>query len=222
VIPSLHQVPGIVQAEDYNTGGEGVGYHDSTPTNLGDAYRADGVDIESISNGYTLCYIRDEEWTRYTLNVTASGVYRVDLLVSCPGVGHSVSLFENETELGTVQIPLTGSFDTYAHGTVEVPLSAGLSVLTLRFNGDGQNFDSFSLTRVEPAILPDQATAPLDADHDGLYEDLNGNGHLDFSDVALLFNQMDWIDQQDQWRYYDFNGNGRLDFDDVVLLFGRL
>lgn len=50
--------------------------------------------------------------------------------------------------------------------TREVP--TGPSVLTFRFNGDGQNLDSFSLTRIEPVLFPDQAAVPLDPDHDGI------------------------------------------------------
>ena len=40
-------VPGRIQAEDYNLGGEGVAYHDTTPGNTGGAYRQDDVDIET-------------------------------------------------------------------------------------------------------------------------------------------------------------------------------
>lgn len=225
VIPSVHQVPGIIQAEDYDTGGEGFGYSDTTPTNLGGAYRTDGVDIERITGsgtGYALCYVRDGEWTRYTLNVTTPGIYRVDLTVSSPEAGRSVSLLRNGTELGRALLPQTGSFDTYGHATGEVSLPAGRSLLILRFNGDGQNLDSFSLTRVGQAPLPGQATAPLDPDHDGLCEDLNGNGYQDFSDVVLFFNQLDWIAENEPVGLFDFNNNGMIDFNDVVLLFGRL
>lgn len=44
-------VPGTLEAEDYTTGGEGVGYHDKTPTNQGGAYRSDGVDLEPLYGG---------------------------------------------------------------------------------------------------------------------------------------------------------------------------
>lgn len=73
-----------------------------------------------------------------------------------------------------------------------------------------------------PVPLPDQAAVPLDPDHDGLCEDLNGNGHLDFSDVVLFFNQLDWIAGNEPVGLFDFNSNGQIDFNDVVLLFGRL
>ena len=39
-------VPGTVEAEDYDGGGEGITYHDSTVANEGGAYRIDAVDIK--------------------------------------------------------------------------------------------------------------------------------------------------------------------------------
>jgi hypothetical protein len=47
-------VPGLIEAEDFDNGGEGVAYHDLTPGNQGGAYRTD-VDVDIVSpyaNGY--------------------------------------------------------------------------------------------------------------------------------------------------------------------------
>ena len=79
---------------------------------------------------------------------------------------------------------------------------------------------------VPPIVLPTQdplvmpgAVGPVgDPDHDGLCEDVNGNGRLDFADVVLYFNQLAWCSARAPWSF-DFNGNGRLDFADVVRLF---
>lgn len=59
---------------------------------------------------------------------------------------------------------------------------------------------------------------PVDLDGDGLYEDLNGNGFLDFDDIVLLYDNLETVDQ----KKYDFNGNGIVDFDDVTTLYYRL
>ena len=40
-------VPGTIEAEDYDNGGEGVAYHDTVAGNQGGAYRSDDVDIEA-------------------------------------------------------------------------------------------------------------------------------------------------------------------------------
>jgi PKD repeat protein len=62
-----------------------------------------------------------------------------------------------------------------------------------------------------------------DLDGDGLYEDLNGNGRLDFDDVTTLFEYIDILGGHPLVAAcFDFNHNGRLDFADVVALFNAL
>jgi PKD repeat protein len=84
----------------------------------------------------------------------------------------------------------------------------------------GKNPFNISENGVIP--VPGQAVKPADTDHDGLYEDLNGNGGLDFNDVVLYFNQMDWIAGNEPASAFDFNHNGQIDFNDVVQLFKLL
>ena len=69
---------------------------------------------------------------------------------------------------------------------------------------------------------PRQETLPGTSTDDGLYEDINGNGVLDFNDVVLYFNQMDWIADNEPVGAFDFNRNGRIDFNDIVVLFTTL
>jgi PKD repeat protein len=67
------------------------------------------------------------------------------------------------------------------------------------------------------------ATNINDLDGDGLYEDLNGNGRLDFDDVVCLFENFDILGAHPLIAAcFDFNHNGRLDFADVVALFNAL
>jgi PKD repeat protein len=70
--------------------------------------------------------------------------------------------------------------------------------------------------------LPGFLNYPTDPDGDGIYEDLNGNGRLDFADVVLYFNQMEWIAANEPVGAFDLNGNGRIDFADIVKLFGEI
>ena len=42
-------VPGQINAEVFDNGGEGVAYHDSGPNNVGGQVRSTGVDIETSS-----------------------------------------------------------------------------------------------------------------------------------------------------------------------------
>nr|WP_321170384.1 alkaline phosphatase PhoX [Halobaculum sp. DT31] len=61
--------------------------------------------------------------------------------------------------------------------------------------------------------------APTDPDDDGLYEDLNGNGRLDYEDIEILFSNFDDDSVTLNESAYDFNENGQLDFDDIVELY---
>jgi PKD repeat protein len=67
--------------------------------------------------------------------------------------------------------------------------------------------------------LPPYTDPPTDPDADGIYEDLNANGRLDFADVVLYFDYLDWIAANEPLAAFDLNGNGRIDFADVVLLY---
>ncbi|EMA01851.1 protein of unknown function [Haloarcula vallismortis] len=61
--------------------------------------------------------------------------------------------------------------------------------------------------------------APTDPDGDGHFEDLNGNGRLDYEDVQVLFSNMDSDSVQLNTGAYDFNENGKIDFADVTALY---
>ena len=81
---------------------------------------------------------------------------------------------------------------------------------------------SLSVHLVEP--FPGYMERPTDPDSDGLYEDTNGNGVLDFDDVVTYFQNLAWVTANTAVGIepYDFNGNGRIDYDDVVVLYHEL
>lgn len=54
------------------------------------------------------------------------------------------------------------------------------------------------------------------------FEDVNGNGRIDFDDVVVLFNNTEDTAVTDNVEAFDFNDNGRIDFDDVVDLKQRV
>jgi PKD repeat protein len=70
--------------------------------------------------------------------------------------------------------------------------------------------------------LPGQISLPTDPDHDGIYEDLNGDKKRDFDDITLFFAQLDWVAANEPAGAFDANGNGHADFDDIVKVFRKL
>jgi PKD repeat protein len=81
---------------------------------------------------------------------------------------------------------------------------------------------SLSVHLVEP--FPGYTDRPTDPDGDGLYEDINGNGVLEFDDVVAFYQNMAWVAGNTAVGIepYDFNRNGRIDYDDVVVLYYRI
>ncbi|WP_240550469.1 cellulase family glycosylhydrolase [Halomicrobium salinisoli] len=73
-----------------------------------------------------------------------------------------------------------------------------------------------------PGEGPDYPEGATDPDDDGYYEDLNGNGETDYSDVVDYFNNMENEDFQSNAEYYDYNGNGEIDYADLVDLFNEI
>jgi hypothetical protein len=145
---TVHPIPGRIEGEDYDLGGEGVAYHDTTAGNEGGVYRQDDVDIETNAGEATpnVGWVRDGEWLRYTANVTQSGDYTVTARVASPHPGRQIVLSVAGGDTVQIEVPNTGSFATFANVTVPIHLTAGTHSLVLTFSGDGQNVDWLTFT----------------------------------------------------------------------------
>jgi len=116
------------------------------------------------------------------------------------------------------------------NATVQNPvhtyLTAGTYTVSLyATNSRGSNTTIITnfITATKPILpLPGMSQPPTDPDNDGIYEDLNGNNRIDFTDVVLYFNQMSWIAANEPIAAFDLNGNGRIDFSDTVVLFNEV
>ena len=106
-----------------------------------------------------------------------------------------------------------------ATGTTDV------EVAVERLNDDAGNAPETETRRGVLVVGPPTVaggSAPTDVDGDGRYEDVNGNGRLDYDDVRTLFEHFESDSVRLNTSAYDFNENGRLDFEDVVDLFGEV
>ena len=114
-------LPGRIQAQNFDTGGEGVAYHDTTSENKYDtAYRTGAVDIretQDVSGTYNIGYFEKGEWLEYTVDTTA-GTYDVHLRVATPRDDRQLRLLLGDTTLATVDVPNTGGWHTWQTTTV--------------------------------------------------------------------------------------------------------
>jgi len=150
---TARSVPGTIQVEDFDDGGEGVGYHDSDATNSGGQYRSTGVDIEATSDaggGSNVGWLSPGEWLQYTVNVATAGTYDVTFRVASATTGGTLHLLSGGTNLsGSVTVPGTGGWQTWTSVTASgVPLSSGIQAIRLVFDSGSFNMNSlaFALT----------------------------------------------------------------------------
>ena len=156
-------IPGTIQAEYYDKGGESAAYHDNDSQNQGDAnYRSsEGVDIVNGNGGRALGYTSTGEWVEYTIDVQEAGNYSFKATVSS-GVnnsGFSINLNKNGkiTKLADIRVPQTGSnsWDTYrvVEGTLSQPLEAGEQILRIVITGSNCNIDKIKFTNTATGII---------------------------------------------------------------------
>jgi hypothetical protein len=151
-------IPGSFEAEDFNEGGEGVSYHDTTTGNSGGAYRSTDVDISQCPTG-TSCgglligYVKATEWLEYSINVATTGIY--DFAVH-GSYGFTTGLFHIEIDgvdkTGSMTIAPTGdSWIVKATYKAGVSLTAGPHVLRIVVDQEPGWLGNFDFIRISRA-----------------------------------------------------------------------
>ena len=143
-------VPGTIQAENYDTGGQGVGYSVSSVNGTGNSYRSDGIDLETTTDtggGYNVGWTAAGQWFRYTVNVATAGTYTVTFRLAAPTAvtgGLHLASSTGTNLSGEVNVPATGGWQDWTNVTASVTLPAGQQVLTLDQDAAGWNINYFS------------------------------------------------------------------------------
>jgi hypothetical protein len=142
-------IPGTIEAEDYDTGGEKVAYHDTSSGNKGGLYRTDDVDIWRAYNEFYTGANSSGEWLEYTVNVATSGTYSLDLNVATPNSGRLMRvLVDGKDVTGSIEVPNTGGWTKWETVMNTVQLSAGEHVLRVVFEVGGLNFNYMEIESV--------------------------------------------------------------------------
>jgi hypothetical protein len=135
-------LPGRVEAENFDYGGPGYAYFDTTVGNSSGAYRTyESVDAASIVDntaGYAVDSIETGEWLTYTVS-SQSAVRDCYVRVASVQDGGQIRIWLDEQLLATVAVPNTGSLDTWQSvivPAVELPEKSA-AVLKLEFVGGG-------------------------------------------------------------------------------------
>ena len=147
-------IPGTIQAEHYDTGGEGVAYHDTTSGNSGGQLRTDGVDIETTTDtggGQDVGWTAAGEWLEYTVNVGTSGSYTLEARVASLSTGGTLHVeMDGGNVSGIVTLPSTGGWQNWTTVSKAVTLSAGPHVMRLALDSGGFNVNWLRFTGGTP------------------------------------------------------------------------
>lgn len=159
---SPHSIPGTIQFEDFDNGGQDVSYYDNSAENENSAtYRSrESVDIEDCSDtggGYNIANTESEEWMEYTVNVQQTGTYTIGLRVASEGAGKTISLSSNDNVIAeNITIPNTGGWQIWETVKIDnINLQAGEQVLRITIGNTDYvnlNYMTFETYAGKPTI----------------------------------------------------------------------
>jgi hypothetical protein len=162
---SPRAVPGVIQAEDFDLGGEGVAFHDDTAANEGGMYRpTEGPDIAdggmADDGTHSVGWLRTGEWMEYTVQVATAGTYTLGARVSATVANAQFRVEVDGADVtGAMAVPNTGAVGTWA--TVEQPgvtLAAGTHVLRMYVMTGGFNLNYLTLATAAAPTIPSAPT----------------------------------------------------------------
>ncbi len=161
-------LPGTVEMENFNYGGQGMGYNDTTATNEGGQYRpGEGVDISAdagAGNGYVVGWTKAGEWLEYTVNVSSSGTYTLETRVAGVGAGGQFRILVNGVDqTGLLNVPNTGAWNVYqVVQKHDVNMFSGIQTVRVSMVTEGSStyvgaFDHWRSTYTGPMFAFSQA-----------------------------------------------------------------
>ena len=153
--PAPHNVPGRVEAEDYDVSLGYPAYSDTTPANEGGKYRTDAVDIEIGGSNYNVGWIRAGEFLTYSVDSTTAATFDVKFRIANPGAAKTVTVSVNGAAR-SLTIPATGSFGNWQTATLPgVSLNAGRNIVKVDMGTAASfNFDYMDFVGGSPTAQP--------------------------------------------------------------------
>ena len=148
-------IPGTIQAENFDLGGEGFAYHDADTANSGKAYRtSEGVDIKGDeADGYRIGWTVAGEWMEYTVNVAEAAVYNWSARVATTNNQAAFHLQLDGADITPVtKATNTGDWVVYdTIGGKTSTLAAGQHVLKLLVDSSYFDIDWLKFSQIDPS-----------------------------------------------------------------------
>jgi hypothetical protein len=157
----------VLELENFDNGGAGVAYEDSSSGNSGGEYRPADVDIATAADsggGYLVGWTEAGEWLAYSATVAAAGTYDLEFRVASAGPGGTFHLEVNGADVtGPLSVPDTGDWQAWKTiGRKAVDLPAGPQVWRVVMDSVGATgaVGNFNWLRVIPAVPPGAQSQP--------------------------------------------------------------
>lgn len=148
-------LPGRIQAEEYEKGGEGVGYHDTRPGNRGGAFRRDDVDLavtKDKGGGFLVGWIDPGEWLAFEVKVLETDTYDFTVRLASASEGTKTLHVEVDGKNATGQMSFDDAsgwqswVDVKAKG---IRLTAGPHQVRIHLGTGGFNINYLDVTPSE-------------------------------------------------------------------------
>ncbi|RPH92483.1 MAG: T9SS C-terminal target domain-containing protein, partial [Calditrichaeota bacterium] len=142
-------IPAAIQAENYDGGGEGLGFHDADARNEFGFYRWDAVDIDritAVANGYCVSSMKASEWLNYRITIPTTDVYDISIRSASSVSNAKLRLKLSGKEISQViSVPFTGAQSWRTVTLAEIPLNAGIGDLRLHVDAEGSKVDYLNI-----------------------------------------------------------------------------
>jgi Flp pilus assembly pilin Flp len=152
-----YTVPSRVEAENFQCGGQGTAYNDTTTGNSGSSsYRFwESADLSSGGTGNYVDATINGEWLRYNINVPSAGYYNVGIRAAANVSNADFSLqVEGSALYGPFDVPNTGSPTSFTTVMVSgIYLTAGQHTIRLNIIGNGATYDYLEFSTLAGLLL---------------------------------------------------------------------
>lgn len=147
-----------IQAEDFDTGGQGKAYNDTTSGNYGNAYRTtENVDVQTTTDsggGHNIGWFATNEWLEYTVDVKHPGTYALNVRVASTASSNDLDIKLGGGDLiGTWTFAGTGGHQNWTTISRTVNLTPGQQVLRLTSLTGAFNLNWIELSPASTGVL---------------------------------------------------------------------
>ncbi|HXP62337.1 MAG TPA: hypothetical protein VN829_17705 [Dongiaceae bacterium] len=187
-------VTGIIEAEQFDLGGPGTGYHTNDPSNASTNYRVCGLCISTnggassdLGGGFCVDKLRAGEWLTYSIDVRVGQTYAIEPRAAGIGTNgtFSISFSTNWPTSYYASNVFTIPTTSWTNLAVRTNLQAGTNIMTIRMLTDGKygSSDSGAVGKLNyVSIYP--------AWNEGLPA---GTTNTNTVQASQLTNAMDWL-----------------------------